>query len=241
LSSEILSQGDSYVIVPCENTSILHEIFFDGVFTFAELNRELLRKISPLPTIAFNNFSLHKDRLWSVVSDDEEMSRRAVNYFYSKGHRSIGLWILPDTHNFSDIRREKYFRQAIAELGLKPYIYYWGMGELEESEFTLMVKDKVTAVFLPGEFAYLQLDLMLKAANHRIPEQFSLIMLENRRFTPYIEPPLTTFEQDFRQMSKQALALAKQIANGASGILRNQKIPYLFHERSSVAEISQSC
>ncbi|MBE6374867.1 MAG: LacI family transcriptional regulator [Lentisphaerae bacterium] len=240
LSKEIINAGDTYVIISSLQIDMIHEFFFDGVFVFSQLNMELLKKINPLPVIAFNNYSLHKNRLWSVSSDDEGMIKEAVNYFYSKGHRNIGLWIWPDTHNFSDIRREKFFRQAITGLGLKPLVYIWGAGELEASEFSQMVRDGVTAMLLPGEFNFRQLQLMLKTTKFSVPGKYSLIMLENRRFTPFTEPPLTTFEQDLAGMSRHALHLAHQIAGGATGMLRNIKVPYLFHERASVADIRKS-
>ena len=235
----ILARGDTFAILPKCCPELIRRDWYDGVIAVSWLTDDELAKLCNFNVVLVNNYSIHRERIWSVYSDDELMIRDAVDYLVGKGHSRICIWNRYDINVFSDVRRINTFQQIMRERKLKPYIYYWDTIKVETNQIENMVADGITAILLPGEFSLKNLKALFNIPAIRIPEQYSVITLENRYFSPYNTPALTTFEQDFAKLAEAALATAELLRKSPSGSsVKNQKIPYIFHERQSVASLS---
>lgn len=237
----ILARGETFAILPRDCPELLKRDWYDGVIAVSRLSEEAMTQLSSYKVVVLNGYSIHRDGVWSVFSDDESMIRDAVAYLCSKGHTKICIWDRYDFTTFSDIRRINTFQQVMRERKLKPYLYYWDTVKLETSLIENMQNNGITAILLPGEFSRRNLNAFFKLPNIRIPEQYSVITLENRYFAPYHTPALTTFEQDFAKLAETALETAELLRRSpVSSAVKNKKIPYIFHERQSVAPCSRS-
>ncbi len=96
------------------------------------------------------------------------------------------------------------------------------------------VKQKLTAIILPGEAGGPNLLAALREFRLRVPEDLSVIAWETPQVSEYLDPPLTTFEQDFRRMAATAFDILEESLNGRPAAA-DVAVDYLFHERRSVA------
>lgn len=237
----ILDRGDSFAILPKNRPDLLKRKWYDGVIAVSWLSDEEIAMLRHTNVVVVNNYSIHRDGIWSVCSDDEAMIRRAVDHFIEKGHSKICIWDRYfERPNFSDNRRIYTFQQVMRERKLKPFVYYWDTVRIEKSQIEYMKTDGVTALLLPGEFSLKQLNAFFRPPSMNIPENYSVITLENRHVSPFYEPALTTFQQDFNQLALAALETAELLMKSPeSSALKNRKVPYIFHERSSVVPCSR--
>ena len=236
LTRAILARGDTFAILPKCCPELLKRNWYDGVIAVSWLSEEEIAKLRSFNVVVVNNYSIHREGIWSVFSDDESMIRDAVAYLASKGHSRICIWDRYDITVFSDVRRISTFQQVMRERKLKPYIYYWDTVKIEANQIDSMVADGVTALLLPGEFSLKNLNAFFNSPIINVPEQYSVITLENRYFSPFHTPALTTFEQNFAELAEAALATAETlIKSPSSSAVKNKRIPYIFHERQSVA------
>lgn len=236
LTRAIRGRGDTFAVIPKCSPELIRRDWYDGVIAVSWLDDGEMARLENKNVVLLNNYSIHREGVWSVFSDDESMIRSAVEYLVSKGHTRICVWDrYIDRANFSDIRRICTFQQAMRERKLKPFVYYWDTVKTEPNQIANMVADGVTALLLPGEFSLKKLSAFFSLPMMQIPEKYSVITLENRYFSPFYDPALTTFEQNFAKLAEAALETAELLrrSSGRSAV-RNKKIPYIFHERQSV-------
>lgn len=210
---------------------------FDGIVSLsysAQTNRTLAGAYN-CPIVVINNRHSSSNDIWAVNSDDRDAIERAVNVFVRAGHRKIGLLDIGDG-GYSQKLRNGYFLEAIAmrpEREGKVYEHDPIQGFRPQMEQIL--SDGVTALLLPHEEMGPHLLKALAAVGARVPRDLSVITWENHLFSHLLEPPLTTFSQNYPALAENALSLIRSLLLKKRGKLINQMIPYLYCERESVA------
>lgn len=241
LVPEIISQclrvRAGLVLVTESNLEELRNMPFNGLFSVCYNNRvnRFLAESFNCPVVCFNNYQCHWENIYSVNSDDVGAISAAVEYFWSAGHRRIGLLAVA-SHDFSHKRRKKQFMAAIGEKpGGTGFLYeishqsdYWEIIHTVEA-------DAVTALLLPHEGFDLQLLKILSIAQKKIPGDISLITWENSYISRNVEPPLTTFGQDFAMMAQQGVELMISLLHFPRQQVADVSVPYRFFDRRSVS------
>jgi DNA-binding LacI/PurR family transcriptional regulator len=180
-------------------------------------------------------------RINSIDVDNVDLARQAVNHLYSLGHTSIAFVGGADqVSNSQD--RWKGFVAACTERGIeiKPsQIIKPASWRLDEKDRMAMIRllsssDRPTAVFAAGY--YLALDVYGAAATVglKLPEQLSLVAVDDPPSAAHLSPPMTTLRQPLVQLGHSAVTtLYEQIQNGGHDVVNRTLWAELILRRSS--------
>lgn len=186
----------------------------DGViFVGSELNPEYypLLDLIPVPTVVLDN-GLHYGRVDSVTMANAAISAASVDYLYGLGHRDIG-YIQFNVPIRNTQERYRGYRRRMRELGLvipAPFCVaptlntsYESMKRLIQSEGFQMHR----AFVADNDTVAIGVSKALIEAGYRLPEDFSIIGVDDIPFSAVFTPPLTTM-----RVSRSTLgALAVQV------------------------------
>jgi DNA-binding LacI/PurR family transcriptional regulator len=241
-------KGYSLVVRPYEQsnelTHWLSEWGVDGVLWQAS-DENLIRWISgKFPMVQLHYSSAFDSD--AVTVNQEEIPIIALNYLYQRGHRSICF--LPGQGQIGEVSKMRVhgFRKQAEALDL-PIIENF----LKETEPTTAgetvneclrlldapVGERPTA-FVCGDPLALVLARKIQERGLLVPQDISLIGIDNLSAGALYNPPLTSIDVCQREVSETAVAmLTARIANPG---IRHQKVfisPTIL-ERGSVADIS---
>ena len=186
--------------------------------------------------------------LWNVntvLMNNQKGTRQAIEYLYEKGHRRIGyLKSNIGIYNFKS--RFKSYLESIQHLGLEcqeelilsldPSIEgaYQDMKKiLEESE----VDNLPTAFVADNDNIALGAMNALKEYGVKIPEQVSLIGIDDMPFCKIVDPPLTTVKVYKEEIGRQAVKLLVEEVLGDTECSKKIEVDTVLVERNSVKEL----
>lgn len=142
-----------------------------------------------------------------TVNFDDKTMEDAVDYLYRLGHRKI-LTVLGDIRRHNGVQKEEAFFNAMKRLGLKirkEWILRGNFVRLQtktemEKFLKLQHKEMPTAVVCAcDDMAYGVMEV-LEASGYRIPEDISVLGIDDSFMSQYTRPPLTTFRVEFEDM-----------------------------------------
>ena len=149
----------------------------------------------------------------SLLLDNELAARLAVEEFARRGHTRIGLLSLPLGPEAITPRKERLagYRRAMEEAGLPVRPEWIGSAPMEgigaELARMLALPEPPSAILAANDIALAEL---LKAANRmglRIPQELSVIGIDDAEFARIYNPVITTIRQSAYAMGKQAVKL----------------------------------
>jgi LacI family transcriptional regulator/LacI family purine nucleotide synthesis repressor len=181
----------------------------DGVviacINFDEIEvHELIQSDMPIVTIdhLFNN------RV-AIMSDNVRGIRDLVTYIYECGHRRIAF-IHGAKSAVTQTRLSSFYKTA-EELGLELPDEYMKEVPYRDTEKTaiaaselLDLKNPPTCIMFPDDFAGIGGINAIKSRGLSIPDDISVTGYDGIRVTKYINPPLTTINQDTAMMGRKA-------------------------------------
>jgi len=155
----------------------------------------------------------------SIQYNDEQASYEAMSYLVTKGHRRIAIISGLMDSIPSRLRLNGYYK-AVTEFEL-PFDPQWiKMGDWEAESGYNMAKQLFTLAEPPTAILAMN-DVMavgvLRAANEagiRVPEDISLIGFDNREFSDYLIPRITTLDLPLHQMGYQAMQTLHKAIRG---------------------------
>ena len=148
----------------------------------------------------------------SVALDDEIVARLATQHLLDLGHRQIGCITGPMSEDCSQDRCDGY-QAALAHAGASynPAFSIEGNWSARSGYDALMYLAQEGQI---PDAIFAQNDQMavgaLRAARDlglEVPNQLSVIGIDDIPLAAYFEPPLTTFKQDFVRMGHEAVRL----------------------------------
>ena len=191
---------------------VINEAHDDGIIF---LGTELEPEMAPLlqefaaPLVVLDNEMRHLDQD-TVVMDNEEAVYRAMQYLCNKGHRQIGH--LTTTYAVPNLwARSRAFRQALLEFGLP-----------DEAAFSYCVPDDVrsyayalvrqidpehlpTAILADNDILAINLLRALEKLGKRVPEDISVIGIDDLAISAMTRPELTTIHLEKKRMGSAAV------------------------------------
>ncbi len=212
-------------------------VVFDGIISlcYSDLVNRKLAEFYSCPIVVINNRHRSGNDIWSINSDEGDAIERAVNVFIQAGHGKIGLLDIGEG-GYSQKLRQRYFIEAIGKHQLcEGKVYEHDPIRGFRPQLEQLVSDKVTALLLPHEEMSLKVLKALAEVGIRVPQDISLITWENLQLSHAVEPPLTTFCQNYPALAANALSLIRLLLLKKREKITNQMIPYLYCERKSVA------
>lgn len=154
--------------------------------------------------------------LGAVVSDNFNGSYQAVSRLIELGHRKIAFLTAVTIESTSSVR-DRYFGycQALKDHGLpidsryirlnmKGYREQVGGERFYKELLDSYSADGVTAVHTENDLIAASLLNLCLDRGIRIPEEFSIIGFDNNPVTEHVLIPLTTIEQNFYEIGRQA-------------------------------------
>jgi LacI family transcriptional regulator len=156
-----------------------------------------------------------------IVNFDDNTMALAVEYLFSMGHRNF-ITVLGDSRRYNGAQKESAFRRAMKNLGLqvrKDWILYGRFERLqaksEMNRFLLQSADsgkkadakhagqRPTAILCCNDDMSFGILDALHENGLRVPDDYSLISIDDSYMSRYTTPPLTTFHVDFEEMLRK--------------------------------------
>jgi LacI family transcriptional regulator, galactose operon repressor len=174
-----------------------------------------------LPVILVNR-SEARDRVSSVVSDDDMGMRLAVDHLVGLGHRRIAHVAGPLSTSTGRLRRDG-FERAMSRHGLRGMVReaasYTREAGVQAAAHLLDAPRDITAVAAANDLLALGVLDALKERGLRCPEDISLVGHNDMPLTDVVSPPLTTVRIEHRKMGRiAAQMLAEKIRSGSAEI-----------------------
>lgn len=189
-----------------------------------------------LPMVCINNTGYHLDGIYQVCSDEQQGIELALEHFYSFGHRNLGILTfcssLPGPPGNS-LRIGTFYRYLEKRNCTGTAVNMIDCNRAIDAVRKLL-DSGVTAILAAGESVGLPVAHALNLFHYRIPEDISLISMENRRVSEFLTPPHTTIEQRMDLLADAALSLLEKQWNGEQS-LADIAVNYCLRSRDSVA------
>lgn len=216
----------------------------DGLITVApSLNDPLIAALKErgFPFVAISNLS-DDPTVTCVDIDNRKEAAHAVAYLYTQGHRRIEMLRGPD---FVPSARQRWegFYQAMIEFGLHVTPIpewdgsfwhddvYWQALEIARRPANL----RPTALFCWNDGWALRALQAMHDAGVKVPDEMSLVGLDDDFGSDTSSPPLTTFRQPYEAISRNAVRLMLEYAKDTSLPPKSLLLPAELIVRGSVA------
>ncbi|MDQ0203132.1 LacI family DNA-binding transcriptional regulator [Pectinatus haikarae] len=196
---ELLSRNVCGIINISPNTYAVEASFYDQIS-------------ARVPTVFINSY-VKRPGISYVSNDEASGTKLALEHLIGLGHRHI-LFIRGMSSDSYEIKEEIY-RKMMTEYKVKPYVLNIGEGNVEKTVDNTLAKvmmaiksgRKITAIFACN-------DLMATGAINgcyrlgiKVPEDISIIGFDNISISRFIEPKLTTIDQNMSLLGQSATAL----------------------------------
>jgi LacI family transcriptional regulator len=191
-----------------------------------------------VPVVLVNRYEF-RDRVSSVVSDDEMGMRLAVDHLVTLGHRMIGQICGPLTTSTGTLRRDG-FAKAIADHGLALHVaeaerYSRAAGAAPTRALIGSVAG-LTAIVAANDLLALGALDALSAMGLHCPRDMSLVGHNDMPLVDLVSPPLTTIRIGNRAMGRDAARLLlREIDAQAQGVQHVVLTPELIVRQSTAA------
>lgn len=190
----------------------------------------------------------------TVAVDNREIGYQAAQYLIEKGHRHI-LHIGQISYSTGQDRSAGY-QQAMFEAGLDPYIIpiqddssqlmasasverpLYPSAQIVERVFAEPEGPTPTAIFCFNDTVAIGVYKALRELGYRIPQDVSLIGVDNLLMIEHFEVPLTTFQLPSQAIGQQAAKLLLQRLEDDKPMPVHNDLRARFIERDSVRDLT---
>lgn len=195
-----------------DSSSLVLQKQVDGIIFASQPNSQMLLRSSEkgIPHVLINHMT-DLSESYSLLCDDYEGMKQAVNHLAELGHRRIGF-LNGDFTEFIKLRRYQGFVQAMAQNNLRfdpdiAVISGSSVPEAMESTKSLLLAggNPPTAVVCANDTLAIG---AMKAASRmglKVPEDFSVIGFDDSSFCTISDPELTSIQIDKRRMGQLAV------------------------------------
>lgn len=198
--NNLLSRNVSGIIVIGPNTDNIRSKFYDTI-------------ASQLPIVFVNGSSVNSNI--SCVSNDEDMGARiSLNYLLEKNHKDILFIRGKDSYSY-DVK-EKVYREIMNDLNCfnENNIINIGNGNSSETVentvdifINILNSTSATAVFACNDLMAVGVLNACKKLNLDVPKDLSIIGYDNISLSKFVEPKLTTMDQNMFLLGTNAAIL----------------------------------
>ena len=238
LESEFHRRGFLIQLITDRDIDLLGNCMFDGIISLVwiqGLEKILPQKFSK-PIITINAASNMLEMIPVIMSDPHGI-RLGLDYLHSRGCRKI-FYVSALTENVPDAAlRLEEFRKFCLETGQDfESLHQEG---LSEDVIPMILQTKPDACFCASETSTVPIGIQLKKAGLRIPEDISLMGLDDESRSECFSPPITVIRQNFKQIAKTAVeTMYQEIVNNIPPACA--AIPFQLIERESVRQPPRS-
>lgn len=243
--SVILCDSQESTELEAESLSLLRARKVDGL-VIAPVGQsaghfEALQNDRPPAVVIDRHFP--RLRLPYVISDNYRGAMDATNYFIERGHRTIAC-VQGLARTSPNQERVRGYRAALVKHGIPgDDSLIAGSSFSEENGYVcakLLIKKVkgITAVLALSNLIALGILRALSEEGLRVPQDVSIICFDDQPYCAYLNPPMTTIEQNKEQMGRIAVRLLlDQIQSSQSPLREGIVLPTRLIERASVRRL----
>jgi LacI family transcriptional regulator, kdg operon repressor len=159
--------------------------------------------------VMFMDRSVEEVSIPSFLLDNKKAARLAVDYFVNKGHERIGIVTASIMRSLTPrIERIQGYKEALSDHGIKitdEYIKSSDIDKIQDELKDLFSSDNPPQALLAGnDLALIEILKFIKENNMRIPEDISVVGIDDVSFANLFSPPITTIAQPAFEMGKAA-------------------------------------
>ncbi|MBE0672623.1 MAG: LacI family DNA-binding transcriptional regulator [Anaerolineales bacterium] len=194
---------------------------------YADERYKLIPRDFPLVFVGARS---HDEKICSISLDDERVAYEATRHLISLGHTQIALVTGPMTEDCSQDRTGGY-RRALSEAGIpfnKSIVFEgdWSASSGQAALVALLEHGlPPTAVFAQNDRMAMGVLHAARDANLQVPQQLSVIGVDDMPLSSYFDPPLTTMRQDMPQIGQEAIRMLMSIIQKKNVDLQGIKFP----------------
>ncbi|MDR1281068.1 MAG: LacI family transcriptional regulator, partial [Opitutaceae bacterium] len=228
-------------------TRQLASLDIGGIFWHAsDQDSALLHWIASRYPLVLINRETRGNAPCDIVSVDQGKNMTiAADYLWAAGHRRIATFGHCPTNSVFAHRINAY-KQFVTEKQIRDYHEFQAIPDEQNHPAARKVEDifrtwralgsgAPTALIMSDAFALRLLTLIRKEASLRVPDDLSLVGIDNTSPCSLMDPPLTSMEEPFDELCAEAVALLmRRIANHEAPS-RNLMIAPRLVERGSVS------
>lgn len=201
--------------IPADSVELATKHLVDGVIEVGLTDKEMLR-LTHLPQVPIVVINKKPRPEWSsVTSDHFYEGQLATEHLIKHGHRHIAL-IVDDARGWGVEQRRKGYERAgrAGAKGFKTLVFC--TAETPPAEIARkMAEARCTGcVNFTDNFGFAVLDSCIHDLGMQIPDNLSVVCLENKSVSQYYNPKLTTIEQPLQMIAEGAV-------NGILDLLNN--------------------
>lgn len=228
LINELSRHGVTLEVFTPYNLANLMPGQLDGLIAipWSEAALDVLRQQRRVPVVLVNTKPC--DWCSCVSCDHYESGKLAAEYLLNSGRRRCGLVLsAPDWGN---LLRYEGFRDTLLAAGAEweESRLGWLCKQSEIALFRQLLSQNVDGIFLGGESSLPEHIATIRLLGGAYPERLTLISMENRAISRFLDPPVSGIEQPLAEMMTQAVeVLLSQIQAPETPehrLLRNQLI-----------------
>lgn len=218
------SNSDPAVLTTCVRRMLERKVEGVAVLTFGEEEPVLDQLANHNVPLVLAEFKLSDPKSSTILLDYSTGFRAAVNHLASLGHRKIGFLAGPRTLH-SAVTRENDFRAAMAAAGL-PLQPSWVIvcdhtlrGGVAGFEKLRALPDRPTAIICSNDMTAIGVLRAAYTKGLRVPQDLSVIGLDDIDFCEFTLPPLTTIRLSRADLARAAFDALRQQAEAAPGAI----------------------
>ena len=216
----------------------------DGVIFLQDIDWNLLGNLNQMdvPFIVADAHNSPKE-VDTVKTNYHTATCRAMEYLIQMGHRDIAFISAEDMPDYY-LQCFSAYKEALEEQGLfMNSAWIQSNAGNEETAYDCTAKimraeKKPTAIFCSADSYAIGAIKYLKENNIKVPEQVSVIGIDNILFSSYMEPGITSVEIDKKQMGSLAMEMIYNKIDGKT-VKPSELEPGEIVVRSSVARPSE--
>lgn len=221
------------------SVDIINSKNVDGIIIMDIINEktlELIKNNTKASILLIDNHKSFKD-MYGVDNDDFGGAHKAADYLYKLGHRKIGYIGLPEKH---PLGKEcwKGFNKLMNDKNIEPFSIYkeckFGIESGRKAVRNLLSKNQIaSAFFCINDHIAIGVIEELKNRGFKIPEDISVIGMDDIELSSEIEPPLTTVKIEMEEIGRIGIKKLISIINNNYKDELKTIIPNKIIERTS--------
>ncbi|MEM6550678.1 MAG: LacI family DNA-binding transcriptional regulator [Planctomycetota bacterium] len=211
--------------------------FIDAVIalTWDDSTLQQLRQLQGVPIVAINRLDLPE--VSAVASDHYQSGQIVGEYLIQHGHTRIAF--LAEEDDWGAKERQRALFDVIRANGHDPLPEMALFTQHQSIEGTLrqLLAHHPSALFLAGEDLALEGTFILTdKLGVRVPDDLSLIALENTKVSQYTRPPLTTVAQPISKIAQEIMEVILRHTEVDEHKAEQRLLENTLIERESVAD-----
>lgn len=185
----------------------LREQAVDGLVVAVPVRDDpaLVELTESIPTVVVDGLGAISDEV--VAVDQEAAGRKATEHLLSLGHSSV--WHVGGPASWTDAAgRSVGWANALRRAGIEPppvLFGDWSPASGYRNGQVLGRLPEVTAVFVASDEMAFGLIRALREMGRRVPQDVSIVSMDDIALAQFCEPPLTTIRQPFEDLGRAAV------------------------------------